>query len=238
MRRLITFIGIGCAAALCGYAAYVAYAFGRYGHPHAPSAQDQDGLLDRFIPVYDVVERHHVTVDAPADRVLEAAGRQELLRLPVVRTIFRAREVLLGATPDRADRPRGLLAETASLGWLVLAEIPGREIVVGAVTRPWEANVTFRGIPPESFAAFTEPGYVKIVWTLRADPVGPDRAIFRTETRAVATDAFARRQFRRYWSFLSPGIIGIRWLAAAHLKREVRLSSAFVPNRESAIRHP
>jgi hypothetical protein len=34
--------------------------------------------------------------------------------------------------------------------------------------------------------------------------------MFRTETRAVATDAESRRKFRWYWSFLSPGIILIR----------------------------
>ena len=81
---------------------------------------------------------------------------------------------------------------------------------MGAVTQPWEANVVFRPLPPEEFVAFHEPDYVKIVWTLRADPIGADASIFRTETRATATDATARSKFRRYWSFLSPGIILIR----------------------------
>jgi hypothetical protein len=56
----------------------------------------------------------------------------ELLRLAPVRAIVRAREVLLGATPDERPRPRGLLAEVQALGWGVLAEIPDREVVVGA----------------------------------------------------------------------------------------------------------
>ena len=119
-------------------------------------------------------------------------------------------EILLGSEPDTAARPRGLLALTKSLGWGVLAEVPGRKIVMGAVTQPWHANVVFRSLPPSEFAAFNEPDYVKIVWTLRADPVGADGSIFRTETRAVATDATARAKFRRYWSCLSPGIILIR----------------------------
>ena len=94
-----------------------------------------------------------------------------------------------------------------ALGWGVLAEIPGREIVVGAVTRPWMAQVVFRALPPDEFARFHEPGYVKIVWTLRADPIGADESVFRTETRAAATDPSARIKFRRYWSFFSPGIV-------------------------------
>jgi hypothetical protein len=51
----------------------------------------------------------------------------------------------------------------------VLAEVPGREVVVGAVTQPGYSNVVFRPLPPEEFIAFREPDYVKIVWTLRAD---------------------------------------------------------------------
>jgi hypothetical protein len=47
-------------------------------------------------------------------------------------------------------------------------------------------------------------------WTLRADLAQGGGSRFRTETRAVATDREARRKFRTYWSFLSPGIILVR----------------------------
>jgi hypothetical protein len=101
----------------------------------------------------------------------------------------------------------------------VLAEIPGRELIVGAVTRPWEANVTFRAVPPDEFATFREPDYVKIVWTLRADPIDATHSIFRTETRVMTTDSTARAKFRWYWACLSPGIILIRWTALRSLRR-------------------
>src|SRR5262249_40657302 len=138
----------------------------------------------------------------------------------LVRAIFKGRELLFGAAADERSRPRGLLAQVQALGWLVLAENPGREIVMGAVTRPWQANVTFRGVPPDRFASFAEPGFVKIAWTLRADPDGDGRTMFRTETRAVATDAFARARFRRYWAFVSPGILLIRRASLAALKAD------------------
>src|SRR4030095_12839606 len=142
---------------------------------------------------------------------------------PVVRTIIRAREVILGSTPDDRRRPRGLLAETQSLGWGVLADVPEREVVVGAVTRPWEANVTFHSLPPDQFAEFKEAGYVKIAWNIRAEPITASESIFRTETRAIATDPTARTKFRRYWSFLSPGIIVIRWALLGPVKKEAEL---------------
>jgi len=101
-----------------------------------------------------------------------------------------------------------------------LVERPGREIVLGCATKPWEPNPVFRTLAPDAFVAFQEPGYVKIAWTLRADPTGEGGSLFRTETRAIATDPDARRKFRRYWSFLSPGIILIRAAMLPSIKRD------------------
>jgi hypothetical protein len=218
---------------VAAYGAYTAVTWYRHGRVSEADGDQRDELLDRFIPVYDVVERHDIRVAAPPAVVLAAAREQDLLHIPLVRAIFKAREVVLslaggpcppdGATPDERPQPRGLLAATLALGWRVLAEVPDRELVVGAVTRPWEANVTFQGLPPEEFATFSEPGFVKIVWTLRADPVDHETSIFRTETRAIATDPTARARFRRYWAFASPGIALIRRLSLRPLKRDAEL---------------
>lgn len=126
----------------------------------------------------------------------------------------------MGADPDEAIRPRAFLPLVKTLGGGVLAEVPGREIVMGAVTQPWKANVVFRALPPDEFAAFHEPGYVKIVWTLRADPAGAGESVARTETRAATTDSGARTKFRRYWSLASPGIRLIRHFSLAIVKEE------------------
>jgi hypothetical protein len=44
--------------------------------------------------------------------------------------------------------------------------------------------------------------------------------VFRTETRATTTDPVSRAKFRRYWAFLSPGIILIRRMSLGLVKRE------------------
>jgi hypothetical protein len=211
--------GVGLAAA--AYAIYVGitwYRFGQRARSTAPG--EADALLDRFMPEYDVAERHHVGVAAPAEITLSAAADMDLQHSTIIRGIFKARELVLGAHPDTTVRPRGLLAEMTSLGWGVLADVPGRQIVVGSVTQPWLPDVVFRALSPEEFAGFREPGYVKIVWTLRADPSGPSESIFRTETRAVTTDPTSRAKFRWYWSFVSPGIWLIRRLSLAPLRTE------------------
>jgi hypothetical protein len=64
----------------------------------------------------------------------------------------------MGSKAEEVVHPRGLLAQTKSMGWGILAERPGREIVMGCATRPWEPDPVFRTLPPEEFAAFQEPG--------------------------------------------------------------------------------
>ena len=159
-----------------------------------------------------------IAVNAPAAVVMSTAKEMELLRLPLIRAIIKARELVLGGVPDTRPHPAQLLEQMRSIGWVVLSETAGREIVLGSVTQPWEAAPIFRSIPPSEFRDFAEPGFVKIAWTLRADPDGPGRSVFHTETRVCTTDAESRDRFRRYWSFVAPGVELIRLAMLRPLK--------------------
>jgi len=210
--------GVGLAA--MGYAAWAAASWYRYGQAARTDGEAADPLLDRFMPDFEVVERHQIAVAAPAEVTLSAAKEQHLTESPPIRAIFKARAFVMGAS-EVESLPPGLLSQVLALGWGVLADTAG-EIVLGAVTRPWEANVVFTALRSEEFAAFNEPGYVKIVWSLRADPLAADRSTFRTETRARATDPLARAKFRRYWALASPGIALIRLFSLQPLKADAQ----------------
>jgi hypothetical protein len=215
-RWLVTGAGIAAGS----YAAYAAYTWLRYGHVAALAEKDRDALLDRFMPEYEVVERHEVLVNAPA-AMTYAAAKDLDLDSPVARLLFNARALALGGAIERRPMvPQPFAVQAQAIGWRVMAEVPGSEIVFGAVTRPWEAQPAFRGIPASDFGTFAEPDYVKIIFTLRADSAGNDASIFRTETRACTTDALARRKFRRYWALVKPGVALIRRLMLAPVKRE------------------
>jgi hypothetical protein len=220
MKSIAKWLSAGLGLAAASYATYAGVTWARYGNPRRAKSADKDLLLDMFMPNYEVADRHRIAVNTPAEVALAAACDLQLEDCHLVRGIFKARELMLGGKPDHAVRPRKFLEEVKALGWGVLAETPGREIVMGAVTRPWEANPEFRALPPDEFAQFQEPGYVKIAWTLRANPDGSGKSIFRTETRALATDPESRRKFRRYWSVLSPGIIAIRKVMLPATKAE------------------
>jgi hypothetical protein len=211
--RVGTAAATGLGLAALGYAAWIAATWARYGHTgHARDAGAPDDPLDEFMPDYEVSERHEIAVDAPAEVTFAAARAMDVNRSPVSRAIFAARTLparLLGHEVERRE-PRSLVDETQALGWRVLAEVPGRRLVMGAVTQPWQPNVTFHGLPPEEFRAFATPGWAKIVWTLEAEPLGATRSRFRTRTRVCTTDPVARARFRRYWAVVSPGILLIR----------------------------
>jgi hypothetical protein len=216
-------VATAAGAAALGYAGLVAYHRARYGR--CAAARDASPLLDRFISAPEVTEHHRVRIAAPADTVMSTAKGLEVLESGVIRAVFRLRELALGGTPDRRRHPPGLLPQMQSIGWAVLAERAGREIVLGAVTQPWQASPTFRSIPAAEFAAFREPGYVKIVWNLRAEPMAGNDTMFHTETRVATTDDETRKRFRRYWSFVAPGVELIRLLMLRPLKKEAERRS-------------
>ena len=231
--RLVTGAGrgrvSGLAMAGAGYAVLVATSRRRYGRVTLPATAGRSRLLDRFIPVPEVFDHHQVQIAAPAAIVLTTATEMKLLSLPLVRAVIRTRELALGGRPDPRPHPEGLLAQMQSIGWVVLADRPGEEIVLGAVTQPWHAAPVFRSIPGADFATFAEPGYVKIAWSLRAESDGARGTHFHVETRARTSDPECRLRFRRYWSYVAPGVRLIRLAMLRPLKREAERRAAALP---------
>jgi hypothetical protein len=100
------------------------------------------------------------------------------------------------------------------VGFTLLRERPGKEVVVGAIGRFWSPFGN-KPVVGEDFSAFTEPGYAKAAlnFTVAADGEG---SRITTETRIAGTDAAAARKFRRYWLLIRLGSGAIRrsWLKA------------------------
>ena len=208
MRKRTALAGGAAAVALAagGYGAATWYRYGRESR-HG----NGDELLDRFMPKFDVREHHQATVRAPAEVTYASARELDLTPAPAGPRPLPGPPALHGRT-ERAGDHRGIVpGRGPGAGWRVLAEEPGRELVMGAVTQPWQADVVFRGVPPEEFAAFQEPDYVKIAWTIGVSTVGPMAVGVPHRDPRVATDPAARARFRRYWTLASPGIVLIRW---------------------------
>ena len=177
--------------------------------------------LDAFIPAPDIDERHEAIVRAPANVVFDVAEHFDMMTIPLVRWIFNTRARVMRAEAPHFVGSKGLIADMRGIGWGVLAHRSGHEWVMGAVAKPWQpGNVVFRAIEPDRYARFDEPGFVKIAWTIEAEPLEGGRSRLRTQTRVVATDAEARGLFRRYWRVFSVGIVLIRRLVVGEIRRQ------------------
>jgi hypothetical protein len=112
-------------------------AWARYGHAH-PERRPADPLLDRFLPDPDVDEYHQHTIAAPAPVTFAVAKQHDFQASPLIGGIFWLREApsLLRGRPYRREGPRSFLEWLLAGGWAVLAEDPGREIVVGCPRSP------------------------------------------------------------------------------------------------------
>lgn len=221
-RTLAKSMGLGAATLATAYGIYVARTWRRYGLQgvKAPGAETGDTLMDHLMPIYEICQYNEVQINAPMDVTFAAARELDLEQSFIAKSLFKGRKLLLrGRAPVRLT-PRGLVATTQSLGWAVLAKSIGEEIVLGAVTQPWVADAVFRPISPSQFRSFSEPDYTKIIWNLRVEAQGPDRSRLITETRVANTNDEARRKFRLYWAFLSPGIFAIRRVMLRAAKAE------------------
>jgi hypothetical protein len=180
-------------------------------------------MLDRFLPLWDVRECHHLEVAAPADRAFNVLRNLDVNRSPIVHALFWLRELPFRLRRRGAVAPphRSLLEDALSAGWIVLDELPGQQLAVGSVTKPWEPVVTFRGLPGPELRAFREPGYVKIGWGIAVRAAGPGSSVLGTETRVLATDDRSRRRFQRYWFFFGPFIGLIRRIALRMARKEL-----------------
>ena len=219
--------------AVVAYFGYVALAWWDYGARHGDAQLEP--LLDRYLPDWEVAEHHEILVDAAAQLAYAAARRLDFERSPAVRAIFRLRQLVMRSTPTVDTGSRELVARMVRLGWGILTELPGRAVVMGAVTQPWRRNPEFQSLSASEFTGFSRIGFAKIAWSIRVEPDGPHRSVASSETRVTITDPVSRARFRWYWAFVSPGILLIRRAMLRRLKRYAERQSWTGQDRQSVV---
>jgi hypothetical protein len=195
-------------------------------------------LLDKYIPRYDHAVVYSQVFRAPPERCFEACVNMDILEDPVVRLLIRAREVPLrvadavkgrGAEARRVSWPATFrIRDLSELGWVMLGERPGAELVFGTVSRPWEAvaSVPVEPVTPEQFARFNESGFAKIAESTRVDPYGSRFSVVTVESRVALSDEDSRRRFRRYWMMFGPFMKLIRTTLMRSLERQLQASGS------------
>lgn len=187
-----------------------------------PRLQGPPMAIDEVTPTYQFGESHEIRIEAPPERVLEAARAVTAreIRLFLLLTWLRSprwpgRGQASILHPD-ADQP--LLDVALRTSFVMLREDPGREIVFGTVV------CCGPRVPPRTAEEFhaLEGSLARAVMNFHVEAAGDGTSRLVTETRVAASDAHARRAFARYWRIIYPGSALIRrmWLRAIKARAE------------------
>lgn len=172
-------------------------------------------LIDEVMPDFDATIIEHVVIDASPEAVHETARDMDFLQIrsPLVDAVMFVRGLpgriarRLSARPAPAPPPAMRLADLFDdpadpdglAEWLALGEVPGRELVFGAIGKVWQPDIDWQPVTSDAFREFAEPDYAKIVAGFSIRNYGADRTLLSYEARTAGTDDAARRKFLRYW---------------------------------------
>ena len=182
-------------------------------------------LIDRYMPEFDVVERHETSVAADVSRTYEAAMTMDLGRSIPVQALLAIRSIPSFLTGKRKPQLSLRLDDLSAAGFVILAEEPNEEFVVGAVGRFWRPTSDIRRIDADDFIDFDTPGMAKATMNLRVDREN-GTTVLSTETRVMATDERARRLFSYYWTLIGPFSGFIRHKMLGAIKRSAEIDGA------------
>ena len=181
-------------------------------------------ILDDFMPAYQFAEFHTIRVKARRARVYQAIREVPANEITLFRTLTwirrfgrRGPESILNA-PEKMP----LLDVATHTSFMLLAEEPEREIVLGTLVGAPKVWRPKKDPTPDDFKALHAPGFALAAINFRVEDTANGETLLTTETRIHATDASARRNFAAYWRVIYPGsaLIRVMWLRAIRRRAE------------------
>lgn len=200
--------------------------------------EEEAPLLDQFLPNAEFAGEVAVNVHAPAAAIFTALHTVTLADMPLANWLgtLRYLPAQLGrkaapAVPTPStEQPFMRLVLTG--GNILLANVPDRELIIGAIGR--FHNLTDQqmvALPhPHAFVRFNDPTYQKLAMSIRLEPL-PAQAGDQVGYRLVLThrthalSAAARRKFARYWIGIKPGGNFVSWLLLRAVKRSAEATA-------------
>ena len=163
-------------------------------------------LIDSFAPNPDAVETHRIAINASPEVVYRALWTADLGSSLVIKFLLALRSlpefIVHPRQPLRRDR-RITLQTLIDAGFGVLAEQPGKEVVLGVSGKFWRPTGNLSPFYRADFDAPVAQGRARAVWNFHVEGRS-DQTTLSTETRVICGDRSSRRKFRAYWFFVRP----------------------------------
>jgi len=180
-------------------------------------------LIDEFLPDYEASTHHRIEIDAPIEDVYTTVRALDFSDSRLARLILWIRNI-----PARRRGEPGLgptLDDLLDLGFILLADEPPGELVLGFVGEFWTPSGNLRKLAPEEFRAFSQPGCAKAVMNFSVTSTENGRTWLATDTRALCSDEPSRRKFNRYVLFTNHLRSVLRWALLRSCKRRAEASA-------------
>lgn len=179
-------------------------------------------MLDAIIPTPRLLETEHADLAAPPARVWQLLRHGDLATSPLIRALFAVRTLpdrLHGKPVNLALRVDDFRSSPERPGFQLLAEDALHEFAVGKV---WQLEIPFVHVSSAAeFAAFRQPGFIKVAWAIRTLPRGEQDCRLEFELRVDAVDEESWAKFERYFRLIGPASRFIRRTALDSLAREL-----------------
>lgn len=172
--------------------------------------------IDHFLPRYDVNAQYQIEIHTPIERAYEAARFLDMSDSQMIRWLYRLRGL-----PEYSLTLDGMLKG----GFVLLADIPLREIVFGLIGRFWTPYGQIQPVTADAFVKFDQQGFAKAVANLAFISQSNGHVRVTTETRVHCLGDTSRRYFRLYWLLIGPfsGLIRKEWLRLIKQQAESRV---------------
>ncbi len=178
-------------------------------------------LLEQTLPQHDVNEIHSIQVCAAPEVVYHALHSLRVSDLRLARFLFWLRRLpALLIAPGRAvigQQPskQPFLQLLNQAGFVLVAEAPNEEIVIGLVGKFWQpVQNQVKLADGTEFLHFDDPTYAKAVINFHLVRKSDTKVHLTTETRVHVPNPASRRFFRLYWMLIGffSGVIRVEIL--------------------------
>ena len=184
--------------------------------------------IDEFAPVFHFREHHTITIAAPPDRVFAAIKAVSADEIALFNLFTRIRRFGRPGPESILNAPgrQPILDVAVRSGFLLLAEQPPREIVVGVVVVAPPGTRRPGAFAGDDYKRLTQAGFAKATMNFLVEDLRNGSCRVDTETRIFATDHVALARFTRYWRVIFPGssILRSTWLRAVKARAESTVS--------------
>jgi hypothetical protein len=177
------------------------------------------------MPRWQIRERHIIPVAAPPEKVFAAIHAVRADEIFLFRTLIAIRKCGQSGGPEsimNGPEEKPILDVATQTTFILLAEEPTRELVVGTVVAaPPKARASGQ-LTPELFQKKLQPGVALATMNFLVRPDDQGGSTISTETRIYANNKSVLRRFVVYWRVVHPGsdIIRRMWLRAIKQRAE------------------